>query len=101
MGLRWWSDFDERGKEIWRFESYDREHKANSVDAAFFWTSQLVGTLTWAAFLVLKVLSIDFFWVSVWAICRDCSCLLILHCVGPICTDTTSAEENIIRNCRT
>ena len=24
VGLRWWSDFDDEGKEIWRFESYDR-----------------------------------------------------------------------------
>lgn len=23
VGLRWWNDFDESGKEIWRFESYD------------------------------------------------------------------------------
>jgi hypothetical protein len=63
VGLRWWSDFDDRGKEVWRFESYDREHKANAVDSAFFWTSQLVGTLTWAVFLALKILSFDFFWV--------------------------------------
>jgi hypothetical protein len=63
VGLRWWSDFDERGKEVWRFESYDREHKANGVDSAFFWTSQLAGTLIWAVFLVLKILSFDFFWV--------------------------------------
>ena len=24
VGLRWWSDFDDTGKEIWRFESYDK-----------------------------------------------------------------------------
>ena len=63
VGLRWWSDFDDDGKEIWRFESHDREIVANGVDVAFFWTSQLLGTLIWAFFLVLKVIGISPFWV--------------------------------------
>lgn len=71
VGLRWWSDFDDTGKEIWRFESYDQEFKTNSVDVAFFWTSQLVGTLLWALLLVIKILSLSAFWVFVFRL-RDC-----------------------------
>jgi hypothetical protein len=24
VGLRWWSDYDEKGEQIWRFESFDK-----------------------------------------------------------------------------
>lgn len=24
LGLRWWTDFDEKGKEVWKFDSYDK-----------------------------------------------------------------------------
>lgn len=23
VGLRWWNDFDQNGREVWRFESFD------------------------------------------------------------------------------
>lgn len=64
VGLRWWNDFDENGKEIWRFESYDKEFQANAIDKSFFWTSQYASTATWAVFLVMKVLSFSVFWVE-------------------------------------
>ena len=62
VGLRWWSDFTEDGKEIWIYESHDREVKLNAVDSAFFWTSQLASTGAWLVFLILKILSFSFFW---------------------------------------
>jgi hypothetical protein len=63
VGLRWWSDFDQDGKEIWKFESYDREYQANTVDTAFFWTSQVGATLLWVLFLFLNVITFSIFWV--------------------------------------
>jgi len=39
VGLRWWNEFSEDGTEIWKFESYDHNFKANPVDKSFFWTS--------------------------------------------------------------
>ena len=36
----------------------------NPVDNAFFWCSQVVGTLVWGIFFVLKVLTLGIFWVS-------------------------------------
>jgi hypothetical protein len=107
VGLRWWSDFDQKGKEVWRFESYNREHKFNGVDATFFWTGQIVGTLTWAAFLAIKILSFDFFWVHH---CETQALLVFINfslcstnlygyykCRGGNCGDI----ENITKNCRT
>lgn len=29
----------EDGTEVWRFESYNREHVPNIVDKSFFWSS--------------------------------------------------------------
>jgi hypothetical protein len=63
VGLRWRNDFDENGKEVWKFDSYNKEFKANPVDTSFFWISQISSTGTWAAFLVLKILSLSVFWV--------------------------------------
>ena len=62
VGLRWWSDFTQEGKQVWVYESHDKQVKINAVDSAFFWTSQLAGTLTWLVFFVLKVLSLSVFW---------------------------------------
>jgi hypothetical protein len=73
VGLRWWNDFDENGKEIWRFESYDKEFQANAIDKSFFWTSQYASTATWAVFFVMKVLSFSIFWVKDQLSSR-CSC---------------------------
>ncbi len=73
VGLRWWNDFDEKGKEIWRFESYDKDFQANTIDKSFFWTSQYASSATWAAFFVMKVLSFSVFWVS-HPPRRACSC---------------------------
>jgi hypothetical protein len=65
VGLRWWSDFDEKGKEVWKFESYDKEFKSSAVDASFFWMSQIAATGTWVAFLLIKILSFSVFWVEI------------------------------------
>lgn len=59
VGLRWWSDYDEKGNQIWLFETHGGDFKPNLVDQSFFWTSQIVGTLTWGLFLLLNILQID------------------------------------------
>lgn len=65
VGLRWWTDFDQEGKETWKYESYDREYITNKVDVAFFWTSQISGTIVWVVFLLLSILSLSIFWVRI------------------------------------
>lgn len=69
VGLRWWSDYDEKGNEVWKFESYDKEFKANAVDTTFFWTSQIAFTGFWAVMFVIKLLSLSFYWVLLVSIC--------------------------------
>jgi len=61
VGLRWRSEYDEKGKEIWKFESYDQKFVANRVDKAFFWGSQLLGTAVWGFFFIINVLGLHFF----------------------------------------
>jgi hypothetical protein len=63
VGLRWWSDYDEKGEEVWKFESFGSEYKSNSVDKAFFWTGQAGSTAAWLAFFLIKLLSFSPFWV--------------------------------------
>ena len=66
VGLRWWNDFKDDGTEVWIFESYDSpERKPNSVDSAFFWTSQLVGCLMWAILLLVDILGLKLYWALV------------------------------------
>ena len=63
VGLRWWNDFDHNGKEVWKFDSYNKDFKPNAYDSSIFWTSQIAATITWAVLLVLKILSFSIFWV--------------------------------------
>jgi len=37
VGLKWWQERDENGKEKWKFECKVNEEKNNKVDATFFW----------------------------------------------------------------
>ena len=63
VGLRWWSEIDRNGKEQWRFENPSEGRVVNAVDNAFFWFSQVLGTLVWGILFVLKVLTLGVFWV--------------------------------------
>ena len=66
VGLRWWNDFKEDGTEVWIFESYDSpERKPNSVDSAFFWTSQILGIGVWGILLFIDVISFQIYWALV------------------------------------
>lgn len=35
----------------------------NPVDNAFFWFSQVIGTVAWGLLFILKVLTLGVFWV--------------------------------------
>lgn len=61
VGLRWRSEYDQKGKEVWKFESYDQKFTANRVDKAFFWGSQLLATVIWGFFFIINVLGLHFF----------------------------------------
>jgi hypothetical protein len=63
VGLRWWSDIKDDGEEVWRFDSYDFEFRANPVDKSFFWMSQVSYTGFWAVMFVLNALTFSIYWV--------------------------------------
>lgn len=36
-GLRWWRIINEKGEEVWKFESRDTNVKNNKIDTTIFW----------------------------------------------------------------
>lgn len=98
VGLRWRSEYDQKEKEVWKFESYDQKFTANRVDKAFFWGSQLLGTVIWGFFFIINILGLHFFNVI---IINKNSVLFYLsahQCVSLIFMDTINVEEITIRN---
>ena len=73
VGLRWWHDFDENGKEIWKFDSHDKDFKPNPADSSIFWVSQIASTITWAVFFVFKLLGLSVFWVIIGVFSQYCA----------------------------
>lgn len=101
VGLRWKSEIDEKGKEVWKFESYNNEqYSANRVDKAFFWGSQILGSLIWGFFFIINVLGLNFFNVFL-PYYQSAPCCSFAHLYArQTCTVTTSAEGIIIRKLR-
>ena len=64
VGLRWWTSLDDKGKEKWSFESFDKEITVNRIDYVFFWYGQASSTLFWMFLCLIKILSLSLFWVS-------------------------------------
>lgn len=67
VGLKWWNEFDEEGKEVWLYESMPVEWEANAVDKTIFWFSQLIATVFHALCLILNLFSL--FWALLNIIC--------------------------------
>jgi hypothetical protein len=97
VGLRWWSEIDKSGKEQWRFENPREGREVNAVDNAFFWFSQVVGTLVWGILFLLKVLTLGVFWV-LFPLCRRCCCSFALPSAGQTSMPTTSAAATTRRS---
>jgi hypothetical protein len=55
VGLRWWSTFTPKGKEIWKFESMVSKNSA--VDSTIFWTFQFGSTVAWGVFAGLNIMT--------------------------------------------
>eukprot|EP01017_Pseudomicrothorax_dubius_P007108 TRINITY_DN12152_c0_g1_i4.p1 TRINITY_DN12152_c0_g1~~TRINITY_DN12152_c0_g1_i4.p1 ORF type:complete len:224 (-),score=36.91 TRINITY_DN12152_c0_g1_i4:85-756(-) len=61
VGLRWWSEFDEDGDEIWKFESHDFEFEVHPIDRHIFWWSQVISSGFWTIIAVVDILSMNVF----------------------------------------
>ena len=90
VNLRWWSEIDDSGHEVWRYES-DQSKKAdqlaahagdplaqekmkraeqeNSTDSKVFWTALYVTPLVWMWFMFMQLISLRFFWLITAMIC--------------------------------
>ncbi len=62
VGLRWWRAYDVSGTEGFQFESHQPAESYNRVDSTIFWSSQVLVTGLWAAFLLLNMLGFNLYW---------------------------------------
>ena len=58
VGLRWWNEVKEGGKEVWIFESKNEKAEATS-DKSVFWTSLYVNGFGWAILFLFKLITLS------------------------------------------
>ena len=37
VGMRWWTEIKDDGKEVWSYESAPADYQPNGIDSTFFW----------------------------------------------------------------
>lgn len=65
VGLRWWNDASENGKDDgWRFESLQEgQRQINSGDKMAFWVGLVANVLVWLVFGVYTAITFNFQWL--------------------------------------
>ena len=60
VGLRWWNEVKEDGKNIWRFESLPDKEKGrlDPVESMIFWGATILEPVIWIGCLILAILSL-------------------------------------------
>lgn len=69
VGLRYWSEIDEEGEEIWHYESSNDDKDVGYTDAIVFWTGLYGSPIIWGFFAIMDFLSFKFFWMYVCILC--------------------------------
>ena len=69
VGLRWWHNDYEMGQNEWYFESFNVDQSTGEVDKSVFWLGLISSTAFWGVMLVMKTLSLSFFWGMLVGIC--------------------------------
>ena len=69
VNLRWWSEIDETGEEIFHYESDDGKKRVGKTDSFVFWTALYCYPLAWLFFGFLDFMSFKFFWIICCGIC--------------------------------
>ena len=59
VGLRWWNEVMDDGKEKWIFESSNEIHSSN-IDTTIFWWTLYITPLFWGVFLIFNLISFSF-----------------------------------------
>ncbi len=81
VGMRWWSDVDEDGKQIWIFESLDKHDvdiKLNMLEVFWFWMVLLITPVIWVAIFILEVIRLQL--ISL--LCFVAIILLVANLIG-------------------
>lgn len=65
VGLRWWSEIQEDGQEIWLYESMDANYNPNECNSNVFWFVQAVATMLWFVLTLIYIIGLQLFWVTV------------------------------------
>lgn len=69
VNLRWWSEIDETGEEVFHYESDDGKKLVGKTDSFVFWTALYCYPLVWLFFGLLDLLSFKFLWIILCGIC--------------------------------
>jgi len=59
VGLRWWNEIREDGKDKWIFESNEGRKKYYTSESMIFWGSLIAATLFWGIFAIVSLLSLS------------------------------------------
>jgi len=59
VGLRWWSQIQDDGKEVWYFESLGDKAKASKIDSSVFWIANYTLPILWGIFAITSLLSLQ------------------------------------------
>jgi hypothetical protein len=69
VNLRWWSEINEIGEEIWIYESDNGKKAVGKTDSFIFWTALYIYPLVWAVFGLMDLLGFKFLWINLCVIC--------------------------------
>lgn len=73
VGLRWWNQINEKGEEVWKFESKN-EKNMNKADTWTFWTSLYIFTGFWVLCFIWDFIKGKWIWATV--------CLVVFALTG-------------------
>eukprot|EP00897_Mesotaenium_endlicherianum_P007630 jgi/Mesen1/6896/ME000353S05921 len=62
VGLRWWSETDDNGENVWKFESLDQQalDRLNKKDSWLFWWTLYLVPAVWLALGVVTLVRLSF-----------------------------------------
>lgn len=73
VNLRWWSEIDDSGEEVFHYESDDGKKRVGKTDSFVFWTALYCYPLVWLFFGFIDFLSFKFLWIILCGICFSLS----------------------------
>jgi len=63
VGLRWWSEVDEGGNTLWRFEAQEEGLQSTALDVGVFWVGLFAPFLAWFLLGIGSMFRLSFDWL--------------------------------------